>query len=175
MNDFAEPVTFGPTGLYIGGTKYMAIQGEPGAVIRGKKLRERNFMLHKESRQHDPYGIFNTEESIPRDIGPYKNLVIFTSSSMYPKFISSPSSVPLLIKLRILMSNLQTVDLKGLTNQQKLAFWINLYNACIMHGFIQYGVPSTPEKLTALMNKMCNFGCKPWGSPANLANNSPCF
>ncbi|XP_012572788.2 uncharacterized protein [Cicer arietinum] len=112
-----------------------------------------NLMLHKESRQQDPYGIFNTEESIPRDIGPYKNLVIFTSSSMDPKFISSPSSVPLLRKLRILMSNLQTVDLKGLTNQQKLAFWINLYNACIMHGFIQYGVPSTPEKLTALMNK----------------------
>lgn len=72
---------------------------------------------------------------------------------MDPKFISSPSSIPLLRKLRILMSNLQTVDLKSLTNQQKLAFWINVYNACIMHGFIQYGVPSTPEKLLALMNK----------------------
>nr|XP_007132289.1 hypothetical protein PHAVU_011G082300g [Phaseolus vulgaris]ESW04283.1 hypothetical protein PHAVU_011G082300g [Phaseolus vulgaris] len=110
-------------------------------------------LLQKEFRQQDPYGIFNTEESIPRDIGPYKNLVIFTSSSMDPKFISSPSSIPLLRKLRILMSNLQTVDLKSLTNQQKLAFWINVYNACIMHGFIQYGVPSTPEKLLALMNK----------------------
>ncbi|KAG4943463.1 hypothetical protein AAZX31_17G151800 [Glycine max] len=73
---------------------------------------------------------------------------------MDPKFISSPSSIPLLRKLRILMSNLQTVDLKSLTNQQKLAFWINVYNACIMHGFIQYGVPSTPEKLLALMNKI---------------------
>ncbi|KAK7262279.1 hypothetical protein RJT34_29845 [Clitoria ternatea] len=112
-----------------------------------------SLLLQKESRQQDPYGIFNTEESIPRDIGPYKNLVIFTSSSMDPKFISSPSSIPLLRKLRILMSNLQTVDLKSLTNQQKLAFWINVYNACIMHGFIQYGVPSTPEKLLALMNK----------------------
>ncbi|RDX74319.1 hypothetical protein CR513_45951, partial [Mucuna pruriens] len=112
-----------------------------------------SLLLQKESRQQDPYGIFNTEESIPRDIGPYKNLVIFTSSSMEPKFISSPSSIPLLRKLRILMSNLQTVDLKSLTNQQKLAFWINVYNACIMHGFIQYGVPSTPEKLLALINK----------------------
>ncbi|KAG4974418.1 hypothetical protein JHK87_031239 [Glycine soja] len=112
-----------------------------------------SLLLQKESRQQDPYGIFNTEESIPRDIGPYKNLVIFTSSSMDPKFISSPSSIPLLRKLRILMSNLQTVDLKSLTNQQKLAFWINVCNACIMHGFIQYGVPSTPEKLLALMNK----------------------
>ncbi|KAL2328580.1 hypothetical protein Fmac_022007 [Flemingia macrophylla] len=112
-----------------------------------------SLLLQKESRQQDPYCIFNTEEPIPRDIGPYKNLVIFTPSSMDPKFISSPSSIPLLRKLRILMSNLQTVDLKSLTNQQKLAFWINVYNACIMHGFIQYGVPSTPEKLLALMNK----------------------
>ncbi|MED6116796.1 hypothetical protein PIB30_103499, partial [Stylosanthes scabra] len=110
-------------------------------------------LIQREARQQDPYGIFDSEESIPRDIGPYKNLVIFTSSSMDPKFISSPSSIPLLRKLRILMSNLQTVDLKGLTYQQKLAFWINVYNACIMHGFIQYGVPSTPEKLLALMNK----------------------
>lgn len=38
MNDFNEPGTLAPTGLYIGGTKYMVIQGEPGSVIRGKKV-----------------------------------------------------------------------------------------------------------------------------------------
>lgn len=38
MNDFAEPGTLAPTGLHLGGTKYMVIQGEPGAVIRGKKV-----------------------------------------------------------------------------------------------------------------------------------------
>ena len=38
MTDFAEPGTLAPTGLYLGGTKYMVIQGEPGAVIRGKKV-----------------------------------------------------------------------------------------------------------------------------------------
>ncbi|KAK8568734.1 hypothetical protein V6N13_106623 [Hibiscus sabdariffa] len=37
MNDFAKPGSLAPTGLYRGGTKYMVIQGEPGAVIRGKK------------------------------------------------------------------------------------------------------------------------------------------
>ena len=38
MNDFNEPGFLAPTGLYLGGTKYMVIQGEPGAVIRGKKV-----------------------------------------------------------------------------------------------------------------------------------------
>ncbi|KAI8531027.1 hypothetical protein RHMOL_Rhmol11G0105900 [Rhododendron molle] len=37
MNDFAEPGTLAPTGLYLGSTKYMVIQGEAGVVIRGKK------------------------------------------------------------------------------------------------------------------------------------------
>lgn len=38
MRDFDEPGTLAPTGLYLGDTKYMVIQGEPGAVIRGKKV-----------------------------------------------------------------------------------------------------------------------------------------
>ncbi|KAH7682021.1 Profilin protein [Dioscorea alata] len=37
VNDFNEPGYLAPTGLFLGGTKYMVIQGEPGAVIRGKK------------------------------------------------------------------------------------------------------------------------------------------
>ncbi|KAG2323551.1 hypothetical protein Bca4012_059033 [Brassica carinata] len=35
--DFDEPGFLAPTGLFLGGAKYMVIQGEPGAVIRGKK------------------------------------------------------------------------------------------------------------------------------------------
>ncbi|KAK4375538.1 hypothetical protein RND71_006215 [Anisodus tanguticus] len=43
MNDFAEPGTLAPTGLFLGGAKYMVIQGEAGAVIRGKKVRDPGF------------------------------------------------------------------------------------------------------------------------------------
>lgn len=38
MKDFDEPGSLAPTGLFLGSTKYMVIQGEPGAVIRGKKV-----------------------------------------------------------------------------------------------------------------------------------------
>ena len=38
IKDFDEPGFLAPTGLLLGGTKYMVIQGEPGAVIRGKKV-----------------------------------------------------------------------------------------------------------------------------------------
>ncbi|OIT30346.1 hypothetical protein A4A49_14943 [Nicotiana attenuata] len=54
-----------------------------------------------------------------------------------------------------MMNSLQNVDLRLLSYQQKLAFWTNMYNACIMHGFLQHGVPSgsNPEKFLSLMNK----------------------
>ncbi|GKV03506.1 hypothetical protein SLEP1_g15795 [Rubroshorea leprosula] len=37
MKDFDEPGSLAPVGLHLGGVKYMVIQGEAGAVIRGKK------------------------------------------------------------------------------------------------------------------------------------------
>ncbi|GMI86080.1 profilin 5 [Hibiscus trionum] len=37
LKDFDEPGSLAPTGLHLGGAKYMVIQGEPGAVVRGKK------------------------------------------------------------------------------------------------------------------------------------------
>ncbi|KAF5930996.1 hypothetical protein HYC85_031869 [Camellia sinensis] len=123
-------------------------------------------LLQKELRQQDPYGIFTTDGSISRDIGPYKNLVIFTSRNLDPKCISNSSSIPLVQRLRVLMNSLQKVDLRHLSYQQKLAFWINMYNACIMHVHIDdltklffildfYNMESLliPEKLLTLMNK----------------------
>ncbi|KAH7842912.1 hypothetical protein Vadar_010516 [Vaccinium darrowii] len=37
INDFDEPGFLAPSGLNLGGAKDMVIQGEAGAVIRGKK------------------------------------------------------------------------------------------------------------------------------------------
>ena len=34
---------------------------------------------------------------------------------------------------REMLEALQQVDLRFLTHQQKLAFWLNIYNTCIMH------------------------------------------
>nr|6B6J_A Chain A, Profilin-1 [Artemisia vulgaris] len=37
IKEFNEAGQLAPTGLFLGGAKYMVIQGEAGAVIRGKK------------------------------------------------------------------------------------------------------------------------------------------
>ncbi|XP_052148397.1 uncharacterized protein LOC127767184 isoform X2 [Oryza glaberrima] len=102
------------------------------------------------SGQQDHYGIFAIPDSIVRDIGPYKNLVSFTSSAFDLRGFSTS---PLLTKLRGMLEALQHVDLRFLTHHQNLAFWLNIYNTCIMHGILHNGLPSNPEKLLALKNK----------------------
>ncbi|KAM3400464.1 hypothetical protein ACQJBY_005376 [Aegilops geniculata] len=104
----------------------------------------------KDRGQQDHYGIFGIQGSIVRDIGSYKNLVRFTSSAFDLRGLSSS---PLLTKLREMLEALQQVDLRFLTHQRKLAFWLNIYNTCIMHGILQHGLPSNSEKLLALKNK----------------------
>ena len=52
MTDFDEPGHLAPTGLLLGGTKYMVIQGEPNAVIRGKKVLSLSPSLSLSQHRH---------------------------------------------------------------------------------------------------------------------------
>uniref|UniRef100_A0A0E0FG64 DUF547 domain-containing protein n=1 Tax=Oryza nivara TaxID=4536 RepID=A0A0E0FG64_ORYNI len=82
-----------------------------------------------------------------KEIGCHKRFVEFTKSSFD---VSRISSCLVDIKnLRILMQRLCNVDPSFLTNKQKLAFWINIYNFCIMH----HGLPPSPDKLLGLLNQ----------------------
>ncbi|XP_059628121.1 uncharacterized protein LOC132270921 [Cornus florida] len=98
----------------------------------------------------DPYRILPDFDAI-RDVGPYKNFIQITRSSLDTSRVTEFFSA--IGKSRDLMNRLCNVDLTFLNYKQKLAFWINIYNACIMHAFLQHGLPSTQEKLLALMNK----------------------
>ncbi|KAG5237572.1 WAP four-disulfide core domain protein [Salix suchowensis] len=120
---------------------------------------------HNESNL-DPYRIMPDLDSIVRDIGPYKNFIQIERNSLDVRRLSE--CLPMAGKLRCLLifsghddysdtdsSNFRicNVDLTFLTYKQKLAFWINIYNACIMHGFLEHGLPSSQENLLATMNK----------------------
>ncbi|GAV90366.1 DUF547 domain-containing protein/Lzipper-MIP1 domain-containing protein [Cephalotus follicularis] len=109
------------------------------------------FLFNHSTPNPDPYGILQETEGGIRDIGPYRNFIQITSSSIdISRFVECSQQIR---KLRVLMHKLCNVDLMFLTYKQKLAFWINIYNACIMHAFLEHGLPSTQEKLLALMNK----------------------
>ncbi|KAJ4719892.1 Protein of unknown function, DUF547 [Melia azedarach] len=109
------------------------------------------FAFNRNASNLDPYGILPDLDGSIRDIGPYKDLIQITRSSLDINHFTE--CLPAARKLRVLMDKLSNVDLTFLTYKQKLAFWINIYNACIMHAFLEHGLPSTQEKLLALMNK----------------------
>ncbi|XP_022134548.1 uncharacterized protein LOC111006766 [Momordica charantia] len=98
-----------------------------------------------------PYSILLDSEGSVRDTGPYRNLIHITRMSF--DIGRLPACSTSIRKLRILIHKLSSVDLTFLTYKQKLAFWINIYNSSIMHAFLEHGLPSTTEKLLALMNK----------------------
>ncbi|CAF2127382.1 hypothetical protein BRARA_C03445 [Brassica rapa] len=56
-------------------------------------------------------------------------------------------------KFRTLVEQLARVNPIHLSCNEKLAFWINLYNALIMHAYLAYGVPKSDLKLFSLMQK----------------------
>lgn len=90
VKDFDEPGSLAPTGLFLGGTKYMVIQGEPGAVIRGKKVIYygsvflQNYISHViiKSLQHDikyepPIQLKNTLQNEKKKANRHRVPVIF--------------------------------------------------------------------------------------------------
>ncbi|KAE7996775.1 hypothetical protein FH972_001466 [Carpinus fangiana] len=109
------------------------------------------FLFNDSTSNLDPYGMLPDLDGAVRDVGPYKNFIQITRSSIDIGRFSECS--PAMRKLRVLMRKLCNVNLTLLTYKQKLAFWINIYNACIMHAFLEHGLPSTEAKLLALMNK----------------------
>ncbi|CAH8384866.1 unnamed protein product [Eruca vesicaria subsp. sativa] len=56
-------------------------------------------------------------------------------------------------RFRTLVEQLARVNPIHLNCNEKLAFWINVYNALIMHAYLAYGVPKSDMKLFSLMQK----------------------
>ncbi|KAF5196387.1 ubiquinone biosynthesis protein (Protein of unknown function, DUF547), partial [Thalictrum thalictroides] len=54
---------------------------------------------------------------------------------------------------RLLVEQLAKVNPACLNTNERLAFWINLYNALIMHAYLAYGVPRSDIKFFSLTQK----------------------
>uniref|UniRef100_A0A6N2MIT5 DUF547 domain-containing protein n=1 Tax=Salix viminalis TaxID=40686 RepID=A0A6N2MIT5_SALVM len=63
------------------------------------------------------------------------------------------NSLFLLHRLKLLFGKLASINLQNLTHQKKLAFWINIYNSCMMNAFLEHGIPEGPETVVELMKK----------------------
>ncbi|MBA0772019.1 hypothetical protein Gotri_007463 [Gossypium trilobum] len=112
--------------------------------------------LPRESEVRDPYGICSDLKT--RDIGPYQHLCAIEVNTI--NLNRSTNALFLIHKLKFLLGKLASVNLEGLSHQQKLAFWINTYNSCMMNAILEHGVPELPERVVALMQKTCPKAAK---------------
>ncbi|PIN18239.1 hypothetical protein CDL12_09091 [Handroanthus impetiginosus] len=102
-----------------------------------------------ESKSRDPY--CNFSEFKTRDIGSYKDLYVIEAHSVD---LNRKTRASFLIRrLKLLLDKLSSVKLDGLNHQQKLAFWINIYNSCIMNAFLEHGIPDSPDMIMIQMQK----------------------
>ncbi|XP_058777961.1 uncharacterized protein LOC131652183 isoform X2 [Vicia villosa] len=97
----------------------------------------------------DPYGICSVSKT--RDIGAYDSFYEIKAPTV--DFNRIRNAEFLTNRLKFLFGKLASVNLKGLTHQEKLAFWINTYNSCMMNAYFEYGIPESPEMVVALMQK----------------------
>ncbi|WOL08776.1 hypothetical protein Cni_G17529 [Canna indica] len=108
-----------------------------------------SFESFMEMDSRDPYDI--CAEYGKRDIGPYKHFRSIEVSSNSENILMASSSLKR--RLKILLRKLESIDLAELAHQQKLAFWINIYNSCMINAFLEKGIPTKPEMVAALMLK----------------------
>ncbi|CAI8588829.1 unnamed protein product [Vicia faba] len=97
----------------------------------------------------DPYGICSVSKT--RNIGAYNSFYEIKAPTV--DFNRMRNAVFLTNRLKFLFGKLASVNLKGLTHQEKLAFWINTYNSCMMNAYFENGIPESPEMVVALMQK----------------------
>ncbi|XP_069150034.1 uncharacterized protein [Solanum lycopersicum] len=60
---------------------------------------------------------------------------------------------PMLQHFRSLISRLEQIDPRKLSHEEKIAFWLNVHNALVMHAFLAYGIPQNNVKRIFLLLK----------------------
>ncbi|CAN6200682.1 unnamed protein product [Urochloa humidicola] len=104
-----------------------------------------------EVKNFDPYNVNGKEAR--RDIGSYCSVTEVSWMHIGNEQLEYASGA--LKKFRFLVEQLSKVDPTCMDCDERLAFWINLYNALIMHAYLAYGVPENDIKLFTLMQKAC--------------------
>ncbi|XP_010557998.1 PREDICTED: uncharacterized protein LOC104826805 [Tarenaya hassleriana] len=83
--------------------------------------------------------------------GPYSTMV--EVPCIYRDVKKASEVEDLLQNFKSLISRLEHVDPRKLRHEEKLAFWINVHNALVMHAFLAYGIPQNNVKRVLLLLK----------------------
>ncbi|XP_058069163.1 uncharacterized protein LOC131218568 [Magnolia sinica] len=95
-------------------------------------------------------------ESSQEFSGPYSTMVAVPRISRDRRKLTNIKHM--LEDYRLLVQRLEDVDPTKMKNEEKLAFWVNIHNALVMHAYIEYGIPQTIRRGSLLSNAAYNVG-----------------
>ncbi|EMS57886.1 hypothetical protein TRIUR3_21471 [Triticum urartu] len=113
-----------------------------------------------DSRLINPFHV----EGLKEFSGPYNTMVEVPSISRDRPRLREVED--LLQTYKLILHRLESVDLRRMANEEKLAFWINIHNALLMHAYLKHGIPQNHLKKTSLLVKA---ECKIAGRSINAA------
>ncbi|KAL6893998.1 hypothetical protein ACP4OV_008096 [Aristida adscensionis] len=113
-----------------------------------------------DSRLVNPFHV----EGLKEFSGPYNTMVEVPMISRDSRRLKEVED--LLQTYRLILYRLEAVDLRRMTNEEKIAFWVNIHNALLMHAYLKNGVPQNNLKKTSLLAKAA---CKIAGRNINVA------
>ncbi|KAH8948674.1 hypothetical protein BDL97_11G105500 [Sphagnum fallax] len=96
----------------------------------------------------DPYSV---KDVGGEDVGPYCSMVEVPWICVDKDRLTYATQA--LHNFRLMVEQLEKVDPRQMTHEQKLAFWINIYNALMMHAYLAYGIPQNRLKRLNLLQK----------------------
>ncbi|CAL9116999.1 unnamed protein product [Musa acuminata var. zebrina] len=89
--------------------------------------------------------------------GPYSVMVEVSSICKHSRRSSDLDEM--LQNYKLLVQRLEMVDPRSMSNDEKIAFWINIHNAIMMHAHLEYGIPgSNIKKASLLIKNIYNIG-----------------
>lgn len=100
-----------------------------------------------DTRLDNPFNV----EGLKEFSGPYSTMV--EVPCIYRESQKLGDVEHMLQNFRSLICQLQEVDPRKLKHEEKLAFWINVHNALVMHAFLAYGIPQNNVKRIFLLLK----------------------
>lgn len=113
-----------------------------------------------DSRLINPFRI----EGLKEFSGPYNTMVEVPSISHDRQRLREVED--LLQTFKLILHRLESVDLRRMANEERLAFWINIHNSLLMHAYLKHGIPQNHLKKTSLLVKA---ECKIAGGAINAS------
>ncbi|KAK9113198.1 hypothetical protein Scep_020717 [Stephania cephalantha] len=100
-----------------------------------------------DAKLYNPFHV----EGLKEFSGPYSMMVEIPSICREKHMMNGIDDM--LKTYKSLVCRLKDVDPKKMKHEEKLAFWINIYNALVMHALLVYGIPQSSAKRMSLILK----------------------